>query len=99
MFQQPKTYPEMPLTITNFLRNVNGVVLPRFIKKDQVEILHDIQVVQIENQLIPHYSCIQAPWVDAVYDAWIKVGKVDNHPDLVTIAIQNIKNPVWWHIT
>lgn len=98
MFQQPKTYPEIPLTITNFLRNVNGVVLPRFIKKDQVEILHDIQVVQVEDQLIPLYSNIEAPWVDAVYDAWIKVGKVDTDPNIEAIAIQSIKSETWWHL-
>lgn len=98
MFQQPNAYPQIPQTVKEFLRVVNGTVLPRFIQKDQVEILSDIQVVQIEDQWIPLYSNIEAPWVDAVYDAWIKVGKVDTDPNIETIAIQTIKSETWWHL-
>lgn len=98
LFQEPRTYPVIPQTVRNFLREVDGVVLPRFIKEDQVTILRDIQAVRIgRDKIIPYYTCVGSPWVDAVYDAWIEIGKIDS-PQIGELATTKILSQTWWKV-
>jgi hypothetical protein len=97
MFHQPQTYPLVPQKVKDFLRQIEGVTVPKFIKGDEVRVLNDIQVVKVGNVAIPIYSTVEDVWVDAVYDSWIKVGKIDS-PEIREIASQTVMDADWWII-
>lgn len=97
MFQQPDTYPLVPQKVRDFLRQIEGVTIPKFIEGDKVKVLNDIQAAKIGDVTIPIYSTIEDVWVDAVYDAWIEVGKVDS-PEIKEIASQTVMDINWWTV-
>jgi len=95
MFQQPNIYPLVPQKVKSLLRQIQGVTIPHFIKGENIEVLADIQVVQVDDVVIPIYPTIEDAWVDVVYDCWIEVGKIDS-PQIEQLATDKILTPTWW---
>ena len=98
MFQQPNTYPLVPQKVRSFLRQIQGVTIPHFIKGENIEVLADIQVVQVDDAVIPIYRTIEDAWVDAVYDSWVEVGKIDSS-DIGELATKRIQQQSWWRVS
>ena len=97
MFLQPQTYPLVPQKVRDFLRQIQGVTVPKCIEGKEIEILADIQVAKVGDTVIPIYSSVEDAWVDVVYDSWIQMGKVESI-EVEELATNWILSNSWWEV-
>lgn len=98
--QVPAYYPVMPVEFEQYLRIIDGVVVPECIEGEEVSIENNIsalrpELARIGNIYFDVYRSKEDVWEDAYYLVWVNAGKVITDK-LIEIAVDSVKSLDWW---